>query len=40
MVWIGMAIGFFIGSILGVITMCLVTAAKATDRAMGIDDKN
>lgn len=33
--WIG--IGFIVGSICGVITMCLAATAKSADRAMGIE---
>ncbi len=32
-------LGMLIGSILGITTMCLVTAAKTADKALGIDDK-
>jgi hypothetical protein len=38
MIWIGLAIGFLIGGFFGVSAMCLVTAGKQADIAMGIDD--
>lgn len=34
--WI--AVGFVVGSICGIVTMCLAATAKNADRAMGIED--
>lgn len=36
--WI--AVGFIVGGFFGITTMCLVSTAKAADKAMGIEDKN